>query len=569
MVKLTLPLADNTDNEPAVNSTQPNCDPSQSIYDDRSCIKDFLFCSDDNPCPSKLPCIDRVCQCLPNKHSYITLTPDPVRMYTIGCRFDTKRVSNSCRNYEYGVGDTCLLNYCSSEVPCYAGRCDFQRHVCTNITSERQILPDSTNDIISLGDDPFGTHKPGISPALIILMAAGGIVALAVVGCIVRTATQWTKTSVAWASGTPKNDPNSDGDEKKGDENQRTTDESQQQNRAGGSPGGLGRMPSKFTGSHYMPNPPVLLSNEISPFNSPLPSPHFSPYSQPNASQVSSNNSLMNPFRHPINDSTTTIELHNRTAVDASFESLPLKEEVSETGRTPERSQSTLASTAVASAPTTRPSTPLTTNPNPRASQMTRSQTLSREHSSGLVAGDRSSTTTLQKSLSMQQLGSRPAPPPPTTTHSSSSLSPPPIIAVSLPQSNSRPVSGVILSQADMQGPSPSLDSLISGTVTVTTPMSAPLPTLHHQHSPSSPVLSTSASSSSLRSSFVLQSGAERHPSLTIPARQSMLKHSASVPQMVTPRQSQHLDQQLLSPVTRNLPAGFESSPTSSSRFNS
>ncbi|KAG0077503.1 hypothetical protein BGZ92_001901 [Podila epicladia] len=173
MVKLTLPLLDNTDNENP-NSSLPVCDPSMSIYDSKTCIKDSMFCSDDNPCPLGISCIDRVCQCLPNTHSYITLTPDPVRMYTIGCNFDKKREASSCREYEYGVDKTCLLNYCSSEVPCYAGSCDNNRHVCTNITSARTSLPTSANQVISLGDDPFGTKKEGLSPLIIIMAAAGG-----------------------------------------------------------------------------------------------------------------------------------------------------------------------------------------------------------------------------------------------------------------------------------------------------------------------------------------------------------------------------------------------------------
>ncbi|KAF9935617.1 hypothetical protein BGZ67_003255 [Mortierella alpina] len=556
MVKLTLPLSDNTDNEPAVNSTQPNCDPSQSIYDDRSCIKDFLFCSDDNPCPSGLPCIDRVCQCLPNKRSYITLAPYPVRMYTLGCQFDTKRVAGNCRDYEYGVDQTCLLNYCSSEVPCYRGHCDNHRHVCINITSEFQPLPVSDNAVISLGDDPFGTHKEGLSPVLIILMASGGIIALAVVGCIIRTAMMWTKSSVAWAAGTPKVEASDAGnnDEKKSAHAQSTTEPQQMQ---AGAPR-MSRMPSKFTGSHYMPHAPVL--GEVSPFPSPLPSPHFSPYSQPNGSQISSNNSLLNPFRHPMSDSTTSIELHNRAV--ASHESLP-PGELSEK-RALERSQSAIA------APGPRPTTPL--GPDQRASVMARSQTLA-------TPGDRSSAT-LHKSMSMQQLGSRPAPPPPPPGAMYSSNLSPPMIAVSMPQSQSRPPSSLILSQADMHGPSPSLDSLISGGHGhgQGTPVSAPLPIIHHSpalgpsSAPPTRVLSNSASSSSLRSSFVLQSGAERHPSLTVPARQSLLRHSASVPQMVIPRpQSQLPDQQLLSPTTRNLPAGFASAPTTSSmaRFKS
>ncbi|KAF9188431.1 hypothetical protein BGZ51_000596 [Haplosporangium sp. Z 767] len=519
MVKLTLPLLDNIDNE-AENSTLPNCDPSQSIYDNKSCVKDFLFCSDDNPCPSNLPCIDRVCQCLPNTHSFITLTPPPVRMYTIGCNFDTKREASSCRDYEYGVEGTCLLNYCSSEVPCYAGKCDNRRHVCTDITSARQPLPVSSNPLITLGEDPFGTHKEGFNPVLIIVMAAGGVVALAILGCIFRTATQWTKSSVAWASRSHKSHSNSD--EKKleanhGGEQGGDSEQKEQEYRPEGPTSGVARMPSKFTGSHYMPTPTGHHSNDVSPFTSPLPSPHFSPYSQPNGSQIS-NNSLLNPFRQGANDSTASIELRN-TTMNASHESLTSHES------SPGRSTLEARSAPIAQVPTS--------SPLGRDSIVGRSQTLSRDFPQG------NRTSLLHKSMSMQSLGSRPAPPPP-TTHSGS-LSPP-MIAVTY-------AAHPRMSQVDMQGPSPSLDSLIdhSSQSNDAVPSSA-IPSISH----SSPFNTTAAFSPS--SQFVLQSGAERHPSLTVPARQSMLRHSASVPQMIVSHST---------PADRNLPAGFESSPVS------
>lgn len=143
MVKLSLPLRDYDDVDEY--SKGPHCDPSQSIYSRKHCVQNFLFCSDDNPCPSDISCIDQVCQCLPNKHQYITLTPLPHRMYTVGCNFDRTREAETCREYEYGVDETCILNYCSKDVPCYAGTCDTKHHVCVNMTSTGRLsLPSST-----------------------------------------------------------------------------------------------------------------------------------------------------------------------------------------------------------------------------------------------------------------------------------------------------------------------------------------------------------------------------------------------------------------------------------------
>ncbi|KAF8950846.1 hypothetical protein BGZ52_001275 [Haplosporangium bisporale] len=310
MVNLALPLLDNTDNENP-NSTLPVCDPSMSIYDAKSCLKDSLFCSDDNPCPLGISCIDRVCQCLPNTHSYITLTPDPVRMYTIGCNFDKQRESGSCRDYEYGVQKTCVLNYCSSEVPCYAGSCDNQRHVCVNITSARTTLPVSSNPVISLGNDPFGTKKEGLSPLIIIMAAAGGVVALALVGCIIRTVHQGTRGIVGLVSGKSKKGSD-DGEsteytDKDGQYNNNISPLSEQQPAPAGA--ALTRGPSKFTGAHYMPSPAIRPVNDSSSLATSGESPNFSPFTN----HVDS--PKLNPFRSRADtdaSSNGSIELSGR-----------------------------------------------------------------------------------------------------------------------------------------------------------------------------------------------------------------------------------------------------------------
>ncbi|KAG0347051.1 hypothetical protein BG004_000217 [Podila humilis] len=316
MVSLTLPLLDNTDNENP-DSKLAVCDPSMSIYDTKSCIKDSMFCSDDNPCPLGISCLDRVCQCLPNANSYITLTPQPVRMYTIGCNFDTKREVDSCREYEYGVDETCLLNYCSKEVPCYAGRCDSQRHVCVNITSARTSLPASSNPVISLGDDPFGTKKEGLSPVVIILMIAGGVVALAIVGCIIRTVGQGTRSIVGLFHS--KDKKGSDEEESttrytdKDDDKNNTAEQEQQSpltttTAAGGT---LARGPSKFTGAHYMPSPAIRpVGADPSSFPAPGGSPPFSPFKDHKLESPK-----LNPFHSPADtdaSSRGSIELSGR-----------------------------------------------------------------------------------------------------------------------------------------------------------------------------------------------------------------------------------------------------------------
>ena len=593
MVQLTLPLLDNTDNESG-NATAPNCDASQSIYNKKYCIKDFLFCSDDNPCPSKIPCVDRVCQCLPNTQQYITLTPLPVRMYTIGCNFNTKRdAASSCRDYEYGVSGTCLLNYCSSEVPCYAGNCDNKNNVCVNITSARETLPISSNAPITLGTDPFGTNKEGISPILFVLMACGGIVALALVGCIIRTTMHWTRSSVAWAAGSKNKDSESMTDEKDAGGDHSTGSAAGNGHRellkdeeGDGNAPAIVRVPSKFTGRHYLPSPPVMFSNEISPFSSPLPSPRFSPYSQPNQSQVSSNHSLMNPFRHPGNslseDASTTrsIELNDRSRPSTSSSGSAQEE-----AHIPVNENSLQRPEALNSGSDLR---------------IARAQTLSRDFTttpSGAIPpmnrriGGGGPPATLQKSSSMLQLGSRPAPPPPSPSlhKSRSNLSSAPLFPVSAPlpsipgdlqQPHQLSRSSTVITSADLQGPSPSLDSIMGFSTNSSSAggggeqekkpqnISTDLSSLNSSNS-LSPSLHSITSVGGGPSMPLLQS-AERHPSVTVPPRHSMLKHSASVPQMMY-ASSAMPSPVLGGPSSRNLPAGFASSPIADSeeRFRS
>ncbi|KAG9072766.1 hypothetical protein KI688_000544 [Linnemannia hyalina] len=547
MVQLTLPLLDNTDNESG-NLNQPDCDPSQSIYNNKSCIKDFLFCSDDNPCPSKIPCVDRVCQCEPNNKSYITLTPNPVRMYTLGCNFDKTRESDTCRDYEYQVGKTCLLNYCSKDVPCYAGRCDSKSNVCTNITASaaRQPLPVSNNQVISLGDDPFGTHKEGLSPVLIIIMAAAAVVAIALIGCIVRTVTHWTKTSVAWASdktgGSAAGDDDNNGDEKT---NNRSMPFVKEVSNAGSnqSDSSIMRKPSKFTGSHYMPEHVVQSSSalsDISPFGTPVHSPHFSPYSHPDQG---SDMSLSNPFRHRIDDSRISMDLLSSGSAGHIRDDHPM----SELSSSPElNSIDKVDPVPVAPflAPAHGPSSSSSSLSPPLGQDLriSRSQTFHRPPSSNLSPAIHNPLHQTEiRSAPLPFVGSRSPPPPPTMQ---SDRIVPPMMTYS---QNNR------MSSATVMAPSMSLDSLMdySGNHPNHQRDSVVLYDSPHSSRPNSPALRPSGS---LGSPLVIQSGAERLPSLTVPHRQSMLRHSASVPQLVDPSSAPPQ-------AKRNLPAGFASNP--------
>ncbi|KAG0089987.1 hypothetical protein BGZ93_009757 [Podila epicladia] len=278
MVRLSLPLRDpfDEDYENNLSSTKAECDSTQLIYNNTHCVTSFHFCSDNNPCPSGLPCIDRVCQCLPSKQQYITLAPSPVRMYTAGCNYEKPKVS-SCRTYEYGVDGVCLLNYCSDEMPCYAGSCDLALSSCVNITATRIQLPAAVNQVIEFGDDPFGFHqtKFKMTPLTIILMFAGGIIGLAVVGCLLRTALLGIKSSVRWASKGQSVDSN--GDEKYKDRNKDrfgnpSLDVKLPLSFSSKPRVDLIRTPTNFNGAHYMPPRPLTFNNS-SPYSTPVPSP--------------------------------------------------------------------------------------------------------------------------------------------------------------------------------------------------------------------------------------------------------------------------------------------------------
>ncbi|KAF9093935.1 hypothetical protein BGX23_002704 [Mortierella sp. AD031] len=151
MVGLSLPLRDYNDRDD--DNNYPLCDSTQSIYNETNCIKSYLPYPDDNPCPSDIPCIDQVFQCLPNKHQFITLTPPLFHLYTVGCHFEKPR--------------------------------------------ETAMLEPATQNITS----PFGQHKDkGYPPMLVIIAAAVGVICLAVVGCLVRLMIHWVRGSITWAS---------------------------------------------------------------------------------------------------------------------------------------------------------------------------------------------------------------------------------------------------------------------------------------------------------------------------------------------------------------------------------
>lgn len=282
MVRLSLPLRDPFDVDyEDTPLTTPGCDSTQLIYNNTHCVTYFHFCSDSNPCPSELPCIDRVCQCLPSKHQYITLAPSPVRMYTAGCNYEKPRVS-SCSKYEYGVDGVCLLNYCSEEMPCYAGKCDLDLESCVNITAARKPLPAAVNQVIDFGDDPFGFQqtKFTLTPLMIVLMVAGGIVGLAIVGCLIRTTLLGITSSVSWAS---KGQRLADGDEKyenkdKDSFSNPSLDMKLPMAFSSEPRVDLIQTPTNFNGAHYVPPRPLTISSDPSPYSAPTPSPQTSTF---------------------------------------------------------------------------------------------------------------------------------------------------------------------------------------------------------------------------------------------------------------------------------------------------
>ncbi|KAF9923435.1 hypothetical protein BGZ65_008889, partial [Modicella reniformis] len=89
---------------------------------------------------------------------------------------------------------------------------------------------------------------------MIIMLAAAGVVALAIVGCIVRTMLRWSRSTFAWASGTQKIHPNYNDKELEdggagGDDKGEGDDE-------GSAP--MTRKASKFTRSPFVLAPPAL-----------------------------------------------------------------------------------------------------------------------------------------------------------------------------------------------------------------------------------------------------------------------------------------------------------------------
>ncbi|KAF9906899.1 hypothetical protein EC991_011462 [Linnemannia zychae] len=279
MVKLSLPLQDY--NEIDEDSSGSHCDPYQSVYNRRHCIQNGMFCSDDNPCPSDIPCIDQVCQCLPNKQQFITLTPPPHRMYTLGCNFDKTRETNTCRAYEYAVESTCVLNYCSKDVPCYAGMCDTKHHVCVNMTSVRVPLPPSINQIITLDDSPFSQQKDsGYPPLLIIIAAALSVACLAIVGCLIRLLIRWARSSVIWVSRSHR--LTSEGVERYDDKNGSNhpfTDAKYVTDPKDISGVTVAKVPPTLPSAHRLP-PPLYPSTDSLDYATPLPSPRFAAFVQ-------------------------------------------------------------------------------------------------------------------------------------------------------------------------------------------------------------------------------------------------------------------------------------------------
>ncbi|KAK3846218.1 MAG: hypothetical protein J3R72DRAFT_486959 [Linnemannia gamsii] len=279
MVKLSLPLQDYDDIDE--DSRAPQYDPSQSIYNGKHCIQNFMFCSDDNPCPSNIPCINQVCQCLPNKQQYITLTPLPHRMYTVGCNFDKTREMDTCRTYEYAVGSTCVLNYCSKDVPCFAGICDTKHHVCVNMTSTRAPLPISNNQIITLDDSPFDQRKDvGYPPLLIIMVAAATIAGLAVVGCLIRLMIHLVRGSVTWAFRSHKL-PSDEIDRysMKDDYSYSITDAKYVADPEAISGVTMVKVPGQFSSAHGLSSP-VYPSTDSLDYANPPPSPQFTTFVQ-------------------------------------------------------------------------------------------------------------------------------------------------------------------------------------------------------------------------------------------------------------------------------------------------
>ncbi|KAF9166942.1 hypothetical protein DFQ26_006341 [Actinomortierella ambigua] len=204
MSKLNLPFA------PLNANSTLDCKSNERIYDGRHCIPTANFCSSENPCPEGVPCIDGVCQCTPNTGMYITPIPPPFNVYSMGCTWDGKVEATSCKKYEYRTEKTCLLNYCSKDVPCFAGVCDEKRHVCTGINATRVSLPTPSHHIsikeVETSPTPHAdiTESQGLPPTTIILIVAGSVVGLMLVAGIIRCALLSCSSAARWAFGAKK-----------------------------------------------------------------------------------------------------------------------------------------------------------------------------------------------------------------------------------------------------------------------------------------------------------------------------------------------------------------------------
>ncbi|KAF8978292.1 hypothetical protein BGZ46_006635 [Entomortierella lignicola] len=295
-------------------------------------------------------------------------------------------------------------------------------------------------------------------------MAAGGVVALALIGCIIRTTSSWTKQTVAWAKG-EKISERTEGESGEYTEGKEQDSKMMDTDSISG-PVALftTNTPAKFTGSHHMPSPQIHpVSDSISIFSSPspLPSPRVMPYSQPNY-QVS-NSSLLNPFGRGAGidtNSSVTIELSDRSLTPTkSYESLTASER-SRPFAPEARGMETRAVTP--EGVVSRSATAGTAGTAPYYPRSSRPQSpLSRD------LGYERPGSNLHKSMSMQQLGSRPAPPPPRPGLHQALSGPirlPSVPAIAITNTSHPRPATVIMTQADMQGPYLSLDSLIERT---------------------------------------------------------------------------------------------------------
>lgn len=149
---------------------------------------------------------------------------------------------------------------------------------CVNITAARKPLPTAVNQVIEFGDDPFGFHqtKFNMTPLTIILVFAGGIIGLAVISCLLRTALLGITSSMRWAYKGQR--PDSNGDEKYEDRDKDSIGNPSLDVKLPMSFSSEPRVdrirtPTNFNGAHYIPPRPLTFSNNSSPYSTPAPSP--------------------------------------------------------------------------------------------------------------------------------------------------------------------------------------------------------------------------------------------------------------------------------------------------------